>query len=203
MEPARTLIAGRHAAAHVALSTALASPDTEEIRTSWHITLAGLSTHKPQGHRARYTLGSVVHQRITSAQLTLIDRGRLIQPDTAAEQLHDLRKDAKRLRYLLECFASILAAGPRKKFVKRLKALQDNLGTHQDAEVHVALLREIAGELGGITTTAETVAALGQLTDRLEHIRLTARTKVAERFSAYDTEATMVAFDEMLDGLDS
>ena len=68
-------------------------------------------------------------------------------PDTPAEHVHEVRKDAKRLRYLLECFGSLLPAGERKAFVKRLKALQDNLGEHQDAEVHADMLRTVAGEL--------------------------------------------------------
>ncbi len=201
LEPARTLLASRQTAAHEALSLALAAPRAEAMRASWPQTLAAISVHRPQGANARHTLGSVVRQRIVRAQATLIEKGRLIQPDTPAEQVHDLRKDAKRLRYLLECFASILADGPRRKFVKRLKALQDNLGTHQDAEVHVALLREIAGELGEHTTPAETVVALEQLTERLERIRLDAREKFAERFATYDTDATALAFDDMLDGL--
>ena len=68
----------------------------------------------------------------------LVERRPVDPPDTPAEQVHDLRKDAKKLRYLLECFGSLLPKSPRKQFVKRLKALQDNLGEHQDAEVHVA-----------------------------------------------------------------
>ena len=97
--------------------------------------------------RAARPLGRLVGKRIARAHGVLIDNGRLIGPDTPAEHFHDLRKDAKKLRYLLECFGGMLPDKPRKQYVKRLKALQDNLGEHQDAEVHVALLRDIAGEL--------------------------------------------------------
>ena len=62
-----------------------------------------------------------------------------------------MRKDAKKLRYLLECFGGLLAGGERKAFVKRLKALQDNLGEHQDAEVHADKLRTVADELPATT----------------------------------------------------
>ncbi|MCU1367757.1 MAG: hypothetical protein JWN39_3396 [Ilumatobacteraceae bacterium] len=201
LEPVRALLLERQVAAHAELTRALLTPRGADLLATWRDELTDVSTFEPQGEHAESALGSVVRQRIIHAQSTLIDLGRLIEPETPAEQVHGLRKDAKRLRYLLECFASILADGPRKKFVKRLKALQDNLGTHQDAEVHVALLREIAGELGA-SAHAETLDALGQLTDRLEEIRLTARAKFASRFATYDTETTMTLFDEMLEGLD-
>lgn len=70
-------------------------------------------------------------------------------PPGPAEELHELRKDAKKLRYLLECFGSLYSPRPRKEFVQRLKALQDNLGEHQDTEVHVGELRTISSELHG------------------------------------------------------
>ena len=57
----------------------------------------------PRGRSGRWFA-----KRIARAQANLVDHGRLIGPDTPAEQVHDLRKDAKKLRYLLECFGSLL-----------------------------------------------------------------------------------------------
>jgi CHAD domain-containing protein len=120
----------------------------------------------------------------------MIERGRSIRPDTPAAEIHDLRKDAKKLRYLLECFAGMLPKRPRRAFVRRLKALQDNLGEHQDAEVHVAQLRTISRELHEHGASPETMLAIGQLTERLERRRLAEREEFTERFAAYDTKAT-------------
>ena len=88
-----------------------------------------------------------MRRRIDKAQDRLLAQGRAITPDTPAEEVHELRKDAKKLRYLLECFGGLLPAAERKAFVKRLKELQDNLGEHQDAAVHVAQLHEAVDEL--------------------------------------------------------
>ena len=114
----------------------------------------------------------------------------MIRPQTPADQVHDLRKDAKKLRYLLECFGSLLPDSPRKAFVRRLKALQDNLGEHQDAEVHVTELRAISRELHQDGASSDTMLAIGQLTERLDERRIVARAEFAERFAAYDTKAT-------------
>jgi CHAD domain-containing protein len=65
------------------------------------------------------------------------------------EQLHEMRKAAKRLRYAAE--ASNPALGKdAKKLVKQVKAVQELLGEHQDSVVARVLLRELgAGAPGG------------------------------------------------------
>jgi len=203
LAPIRGLLEQRQAAAHATLDNAMSSAAAAALMQRWQSQLAESASNEHQGPHAARPLGQVVRRRITRAHEKLIDRGRLITPDTPAEQVHDLRKDAKKLRYLLECFGSLLADGPRKQFVKRLKALQDNLGEHQDAEVHVALIREIASDLHEGAATTDTLLALGQLMERLEQIRIAARAEFAEQFAAYDTSATEHAFAAMLDFLDS
>jgi CHAD domain-containing protein len=127
-----------------------------------------------------------------------LTRGRAIRPSSAATHLHELRKDAKQLRYLLECFGGILPAGPRKAFVKRLKALQNNLGEHQDAQVHIERLRAFEREIDGRPHTAETRKAMRQLQEHLERRRAAARDDFAQRFTAYDSKATRRGLRQLL-----
>ena len=68
------------------------------------------------------------------------------QAATPAETVHELRKAAKKRRYLIECFGGLYAKSARTTFVARLKSLQDTLGEHQDAEVHAHALRTIADD---------------------------------------------------------
>jgi CHAD domain-containing protein len=112
--------------------------------------------------------------------------------------LHDLRKDAKKLRYLLECFGGLFPAKPRRAFVGQLKALQDNLGEHQDAEVHLAQLRVLARELHAEGVDADVLLAMGRLGDQLERRRRQERDDFAARFAAYDTKANRRALDELI-----
>ncbi len=127
----------------------------------------------------------------------MIERGRTITPDTHADVLHELRKDAKKLRYLLECFGGLYEPAPRKAFVQRLKSLQDNLGEHQDAEVHVHHLREISDTLAPASTT-DTVLATGQLIERMEQRRVACRNEFAERFAKFDSAKTDDALHVLL-----
>jgi len=65
----------------------------------------------------------------------------------------------------------------------------------------VALLRDLSSDLRG--TPPATFVALGQLTERLDHVRVAARADFATRFAAYDTDDTQQVFAKMLQGLRS
>jgi CHAD domain-containing protein len=58
------------------------------------------------------------------------------------EYLHEMRKAAKRLRYAAEVAAPVLGT-KAKGLVKRVKAVQELLGEHQDSVVARGLLREL------------------------------------------------------------
>jgi len=203
LEPVRAVVERRRDAAHAALAAAMRSSQAAELMTAWQAWLREPSTDGVPGAHADLALGNVVAKRIARVHDTLLESGRRIRPDTDAARIHDLRKDAKKLRYLLECFASLLPTAPRKAFVRRLKALQDNLGEHQDAEVHIETLRDIAGELHAIGASAETMLAIGQLSERLDQRRLAARAEFARRFAKYDTKSTRRALRAALDELET
>ncbi|MEP7113845.1 MAG: CHAD domain-containing protein [Ilumatobacteraceae bacterium] len=199
--PVRELLERRRAVAHLALERALRSERAAELMDKWRVWLSEPLGSDDLPPRADDPLGRMVAKRIARAHDVLLERGRLIGPDAPAEQVHDLRKDAKKLRYLLECFGSLMPDRPRAKYVGRLKALQDNLGEHQDAEVHVSLLRGIAHELHEAGPSPDTMVAIGQLTERLDQQRLAARAEFAERFADYDTPVTQRALDAVLEGI--
>ncbi len=201
LAPVRALLERRRAHTHIELERALRSKRAARLLRTWTTWLGDPIDGKPLEERAEEPLGRMVATRIARAHAVLIDGGRLINPDSPAEQVHDLRKDAKKLRYLLECFGSLVPDEPLKRFVKRLKALQDNLGEHQDAEVHVSMLRAVGHELFDAGASPDTMIAIGQLTERLDQQRGAARAEFAERFADYDTPATNNSLEEMLEGI--
>ncbi len=62
-----------------------------------------------------------------------------------AEALHEVRLDAKRLRYAAELFAPLWPGKPARRFLRRLAALQEELGLAND----VTVARGLVGSLGG------------------------------------------------------
>ena len=61
------------------------------------------------------------------------------------EALHELRLEAKRLRYAAELFAPLWGGKAGRRFLKRLSALQEALGTVNDAAVARGLLAALDG----------------------------------------------------------
>jgi triphosphatase len=98
-------------------------------------------------------------QPITAVAPALISRryrkwrkaAKRLDASSSPEAFHDARKKGKRLRYTLE-FVSEVYGEPVQELVVPLKALQDDLGDHQDAMVAAGHLREL-----GITTSGTRV----------------------------------------------
>jgi CHAD domain-containing protein len=196
--PVRAELVARREAAHVELARALGPGDLLAGLDSWRSWLA-----EPCGPAdPPALLGSVVAARIRRAQRIVLRDGRKITRDSPPERLHQLRKDTKKLRYLLECFGGLLHPKRAKRFVEQLKVLQDNLGTHQDAEVHVAGLRQLGEDLRQLGANPPCDHALEQLIEHLDARRVRERKAFAKRFAAYDSRSNRRALDRLLAPLD-
>jgi CHAD domain-containing protein len=118
----------------------------------------------------------------------MVKMGRAISDDSPHEDLHELRKKGKELRYLLEFFAPLFPSKVTKPMVRSLKALQDTLGRFQDREVQAAMIRDLAGEVAGDASSAHALMAMGVLIERLSEQQDEARAEFAERFAAFSSD---------------
>jgi len=198
--PVKALLETRRRAAYEELAVALRSPTMKNFVRDW-----GKWLRKPVSSRSltrsrdsQRDLTEFVVERIERAQLTLLENGRLITDESLATQVHDLRRDAKRLRYLLECFSALLPAKATRQFVRRLKSLQDNLGVHQDAEVHAAQLAALVQHQDAQDLPEATVVASALLVRELEQRCRAARTEFSARFAEYDSPGTHDALVRLL-----
>jgi CHAD domain-containing protein len=112
----------------------------------------------------------LARKRIYRKYRRIIEDGTYILTHTEDELLHALRLECKRLRYLLEFFASLFPTKNVARLIKQLKRLQDNLGDFTDLSVQQAYLMRLAKELpandaesrGALMTTGFLVATLGE-----------------------------------------
>lgn len=81
------------------------------------------------------------------------------------ENFHDLRKKGKRLRYTLE-FVSEVYGKPAAGLISPLKALQDDLGAHQDAIVAAGTLRELGTTTEGTRVPRGAAFTMGVFSER-------------------------------------
>jgi CHAD domain-containing protein len=187
--------------AHAELVVVLESARAHTLLADWRIALTTDPVDPPS--QAGEPLGAGLGKRFRQAHRTVLHQGRRIDGESPAEQLHDLRKDAKKLRYLVECFSSAMPDRLQHRFVKQLKALQDNLGEHQDAQVHAAELTRVARELSAEHVASETLLGLGALTERLDQAQREARAEFSRRFAAYDSPDTERIVEALVEALES
>ena len=90
---------------------------------------------------------------------------RRLKEASPPDDFHDLRKKGKRLRYALE-FVSEVYGKPVDAVIKPLKALQDDLGDHQDAVVAAETLRELGTTTGGPRISRAAAFTMGVFSER-------------------------------------
>ncbi|WP_179747048.1 CHAD domain-containing protein [Paraburkholderia bryophila] len=106
----------------------------------------------------RVPLQEFANQRVAASERALKKRMKRARRAKRANYtaFHDVRKEGKKLRYLLEFFAPVLSGG-HKRTLKRLKQIQKRFGTLNDIVASEMLLRDNAALLAD---TGDTDAAL-------------------------------------------
>ncbi len=120
----------------------------------------------------------------------MIRAGRAINAGSHPVEFHELRKDAKRLRYLLECFGSLYPTEVVVPVVRDLKGLQDVLGDYQDTHVQAESIEQFGQQMieqQGVA--AATLLAMGSIVEQLDLRGREARDHFAERFEQFDGKA--------------
>ena len=174
LEPLRGVLAARRETALRATRRGLRAQRTRDALTGWAEFVANAPT-------ADRTVRDLASHRITRVYRKMVKMGRAIDDDSPAEDLHELRKVGKELRYLLEFFAGLYPAEVTKPFIKTLKGLQDQLGRFQDREVQANALRALAPDVA----EPATVMAMGALVQRFIEEETAARAEFAERFATF------------------
>jgi triphosphatase len=98
---------------------------------------------------------------LTRAHEKLLKRGKGFESLSKVER-HDVRIALKRLRYALDFFGSVFSGESKKKFVKKLARLQDDLGRMNDVAVAETMLAQLVGVANDGSETPPAVAH-GQL----------------------------------------
>jgi CHAD domain-containing protein len=186
LDPLEQLLAEERKKAQRRMSRALQSDKTAALLEDWSGFVEEL-VESPDDERpeARRPIGELASERINKVYRHMVKRGRAVEEGGPAEALHDLRKQGKELRYLLEFFAILYPADVVRPMVKRLKSLQDVLGCFQDAEVQAAMLHTHREAVGARENGAAALMAMGLLVDRLERDQIAARAEFGERFAAF------------------
>ncbi|MEX1217611.1 MAG: CHAD domain-containing protein [Acidimicrobiales bacterium] len=184
----------RHRAnCHTEMVTELRSLRRAEFGIAWLEFLADDDAWTGCGELAEAPVVSVLTKRVERAHHQLIRNGKKISKKSPAISLHELRKEGKRLRYLLECFGPLYNQDAYHTVVEPLRELQNVLGEFQDTEVQATAVLHLAAKLvDGPTDTS--YAAVEAVAERLAVRAVRARSQFAQVFGQFDTRKIERAF---------
>jgi CHAD domain-containing protein len=117
----------------------LHGPRYRRFIRDWRQFLSDILTEKRQGNIRKHIIKFANKKTWNTYQLVLSE-GRAITDNSPAEDLHELRKTCKKLRYLIDFFSDLHPEKEVKTLIRILKKLQNFLGDFQDAEAHLDLL---------------------------------------------------------------
>jgi len=134
-------------------------------------------------------------KRIWRVYRKILKKGEVIDDQSPASALHEVRIECKKLRYLLEFFRSLHEPQKMLKLVKSLRVLQDNLGDFNDFEVQQGTLKKFAQSmLEEGKGNVDTLMAMGQLIERLKVGQMKERQRFSKRFDKFSSRANHKRF---------
>jgi len=171
----------------------------QKLLMEWPEWLQQSIRESPPGTPAARPIGEIAGRRIWKAFQRVISQGTAIGPESPAEALHVLRKSCKKLRYLLEFFASLYPDRALGKIVKALKGLQDNLGAYQDLVVQAEALRGFGEQMtieGRVPPAAQ--QAMEILIEQLSLRQRNIRRQFTKGFAGFATGVNRERFQALL-----
>jgi CHAD domain-containing protein len=177
---------------HQVLVEALDSPRYRRLLPEWEAFLERPAPTGAEARNAGQPLAEVVARRAWRLSRRIAAGARTIDEHTTAARLHEVRIDAKKLRYLIDVTPGFYDAADLARIVGALKKLQRVLGDFNDAHVQEERLLECGRVLGGAGGPAGALLALGRLAERSRQRREYLRGQVIDelaRFRANDTRS--------------
>jgi len=184
LEPLRPFLESKRDEAGRALNEVLTSDRYRRLVREWRRFLKA-GRQSDAGPAAAKPVKDVADERIWKVFRKAIREGGAVTDESPPEDLHELRKTCKKLRYLMEFFRSLYPERGIGKNIKQLKRLQDNLGEFQDQAVQMAALRAHADEISRQSGEPKTLLAIGALIERIADQHVRTRAEFSERFGRF------------------
>ena len=165
---------------------------------AWAAFLAEPVPDAPSAPNATLPIDEVARRRIDKRYRKVIKDGNEILDHTQDELLHALRIDCKKLRYLMEFFASLFPKKEIDKLIGQLRVLQDDLGIFNDLSVQQAYLLHNAEVLpANDAQSKKGMVAIGFLVDRLAREQQEMKPELAGIFAEFAAAPNRALFRQL------
>jgi CHAD domain-containing protein len=192
-------IAISRTALHKQVCRYFVSEDYRSLLEEWKLFInCQLLPDPEQAPNASLSTRAIVLTSIKKAWKKAIRHGRQIGQEATDSELHTLRIDCKKLRYLLEFFSSIFPDKTITPVIRQLKELQENLGNFVDYAVQIHFLYEHLASAKTCSGDKFLAASIGGLMTTLYQKQEEARQKFHKSFREFDNDETTRLFHELL-----
>ena len=137
----------RRAAAHQRCVRQLQDPSFRALVLGLAAWIEGREDSEQVGDKVlKRDIKDIAEKLLDGLDAKATKRGRAVRHDADAMELHPLRKSLKKLRYSVEFLQSIYRPKKAKRFLRRLKKLQNALGEINDAAMATRLAEGLAAD---------------------------------------------------------
>lgn len=190
LDPLHAFLEEHHHTEQQALRRRLNAPQFRKLIKEWRDYLETQPETGDEMVNASRPVHLVSQERIWKMYRLVLKEGRAINFDSPAEEMHELRKSCKKLRYLMEFFRGLYPESKIGDQIKVLKVLLDNLGNYQDFEVQAHKMMDFVDQMKKARKApTQTVMAMGALVADLLRLQEQAHKDFAARFAIFDTPA--------------
>lgn len=148
--------------------------------------------------RASLPIPENCNVRIWRVYRRALKEGSCISKHSPNEELHDLRKTCKKLRYLLEFCRCLYREEDISKIIHVLKLLQDTLGEFHDYGVEVNTLHNYTSQTNkNESANAVHILAVSYLIEYLDNQESNARMKYKDTFDRFSNKENRAMFKQL------
>lgn len=197
LEPVREVMRVQRSRERCQLLEALAAPRYRRLKKDWRALLEAADAAAWTGGGAAQPARALASGMIRHRYRKACKAGAGLTADSTDADLHRLRMQGKKLRYLLEFFAALYPRDDIRHLVKVLKALQDNLGEYQDLCVLLEELPGYADRLNGGERSNRARGALEPLAAHLQRRKQEVRAGFAAAWEKFAHPQQQERFDKL------
>ncbi|MGI9534276.1 MAG: CHAD domain-containing protein [Thermodesulfobacteriota bacterium] len=194
LEPVFNILESERIKEQKKITEYLNSDSYKNIINSWENLLLNREYETVKSHNSDTPVIEIAKIFILKKYKKIIKTGNKIDEKTPDTDLHSLRIECKKLRYLLEFFTSLFPQDEMMLIIKQLKKLQDNLGDFNDLCVQQESLKNFANKH---KNTIITTSALGGLIAVLFQKQLEIRNEFAIKFEEFSTADNIKLYNKL------
>ncbi|MGR9115751.1 MAG: CHAD domain-containing protein [Gammaproteobacteria bacterium] len=197
LDPLHDFLSEKQKQAHKSLASKLKSSEYVAPLIEWEEYLKTPAIKQPIEPHAGKPIKALADCRIWKVYRRVIKQGDRITEESPAQDLHNLRKTCKKLRYLMEFFQSLYPETKIKPLIKSLKDFQEILGDYQDLEIQEQTLKSFSQEMRENQISTNTFLAMGVLIQNLDNRRCQARKAFTSKFETFKQSKNQNAFEAL------